>query len=261
MFNFAFDKKTITIVLIVILVLWLISAGTSGILNLLLTVPGVLIALTFHEFAHAWAANKLGDDTPKYQGRLNLNPLSHIDPIGFIFLIVAGFGWGKPVQIDPRNFNGKYSLSKAEAIVSAAGPIMNFILAFVFLICAHLILMFWPGAVEQLYLYQIGQIGLTSLGWPGLICLITQSIVSINIGLGVFNLIPLPPLDGSKILTHFLPYKAKEWFYRNEQIFYIVFLLLFITRLSGVILTPIFTAVFNGMDWVVYNIFKLMSLI
>ena len=99
MFNFMFDKKTITIVLAIILGLWLISAGTGGILNLLLTIPGVLIALTFHEFAHAFAANKLGDETPKLQGRLNLNPLSHIDPVGFIFLIVAGFGWGKPVQI------------------------------------------------------------------------------------------------------------------------------------------------------------------
>lgn len=249
MFNFAFDKKTITIILIVILVLWLISAGTSGILNLLLTVPGVLIALTFHEFAHAWAANKLGDDTPKYQGRLNLNPLSHIDPVGFVFLIIAGFGWGKPVQIDPRNFNGKYSLSKAEAIVSAAGPIMNFILAFVFLILYY-VLFVVTDAVTGL-----------SMQWQQILFAIITYTISINIGLGVFNLIPLPPLDGSKILTHFLPYKAKEWFYRNEQIFYIVFLLLFITRLSGVILTPIFNAVFNGMDWVVYNIFKLMSLI
>lgn len=94
MFNFAFDKRTITIVLIVILVLWVISAGTSGILNLLLTVPGVIIALTFHEFAHAWAAVKLGDETPKIQGRLSLNPLNHIDPVGLVFLIIAGFRMG-----------------------------------------------------------------------------------------------------------------------------------------------------------------------
>lgn len=249
MFNFAFDKRTITIVLVIILGLWLISAGTSGILNLLLTIPGVLIALTFHEFAHAWAANKLGDETPRLQGRLNLNPLSHIDPIGFVFLIVAGFGWGKPVQIDPRNFNGKYSLSKAEAIVSAAGPIMNFILAFVFLIIYY-VLFVATNALEGL-----------SMQWQQIIFAIITYTVSINIGLGVFNLIPLPPLDGSKILTHFLPYNAREWFYRNQQIFYIVFLVLFITNLSSVILTPIFTAVFNGMDWVVYNIFKLLSLI
>ena len=261
MFNFAFDKRTITIVLAVILGLWLISAGTDGILNLLLVIPGVLIALTFHEFAHAFAANKLGDETPKVQGRLNLNPLSHIDPVGFIFLIIAGFGWGKPVQIDPRNFNGKHSISKAEAIVSVAGPIMNFILAFVFLIFTNLIFIYWPEATEQYYLYSIGQTTLTSIGWPGLICLITQSVVAINVGLGVFNLIPVPPLDGSKILMHFLPYKGKEWFYKNGQIFYIVFLVLILTNLSSVILTPIFNEVLTGMQWLVYNIFKLLTLI
>lgn len=249
MFNFMFDKKTLTIILVVILGLWLISAGTSGILNLLLTIPGVLIALTFHEFAHAWVANKLGDETPRVQGRLNLNPLSHIDPVGFVFLIVAGFGWGKPVQIDPRNFNGKYSLSKAEAIVSAAGPIMNFILAFVFLIIYYI-------------LFVITDVlsGL-SIMWQQVIFAVITYTVSINIGLGVFNLIPLPPLDGSKILMHFLPYKGKEWFYKNQQIFYIVFLILFVTGLSSVVLTPIFNTVFTGMEWVVYNIFKLLTLI
>lgn len=249
MFNFMFDKKTITIVLAVILGLWLITTGTDGILNLLLTIPGVLIALTFHEFAHAWAANKLGDETPRVQGRLNLNPLSHIDPVGFIFLIVAGFGWGKPVQIDVRNFKGKYSISKAEAIVSAAGPIMNFILAFIFLIIYYIL--FAVTDVLNGLSYQ----------WQQIIYIVMTYTISINIGLGVFNLIPLPPLDGSKILMHFLPYKGKEWFYRNQQIFYIIFLILFVTGLSSVILTPIFSGVLTGMEWLVYNIFKLLTLI
>jgi len=249
MFNFMFDKKTITIVLAIILGLWLISAGTDGILNLLLTIPGVLIALTFHEFAHAWAANKLGDETPKIQGRLNLNPLSHIDPVGFIFLIVAGFGWGKPVQIDVRNFKGKHSISKAEAIVSAAGPIMNFTLAFVFLVLYY-ILFRVTNAISGL-----------SDQWQQVIFLVMTYTISINIGLGVFNLLPVPPLDGSKILMHFLPYKGKEWFYRNQQIFYIIFLILFVTGLSSVILTPIFSGVLTGMEWVVYNIFKILTLI
>lgn len=249
MFNFAFDKRTITIVIVVMLVLWLIMAGTDGILSLLLTIPGVLIALTFHEFAHAWAANKLGDDTPRMQGRLNLNPLSHIDPMGFAFLIVAGFGWGKPVQIDPRNFNGKYSLSKAEAIVSAAGPIMNFILAFVFLIIYY-VLFKVTNVMDAL-----------SMQWQLIIYQIMLYTISINIGLGVFNLIPLPPLDGSKILMHFLPYNAKQWFYNNQQMFYIIFLIVWITGLAGSILTPIFNAVLNGMDWLVYNLLKLLTFI
>ena len=249
MFNFGLDRRTITIIIVVMLGLWLLSSGTGELLSLLLTIPGVLIALTFHEFAHAYAANKLGDETPRMQGRLNLNPLSHIDPFGFVFLIVAGFGWGKPVQIDSRNFNGKHSLSKAEAIVSAAGPIMNFILAFAFLILYYV-------------LFKVTNVlnGLT-LQWQGVIQMIVIYTISINIGLGVFNLIPLPPLDGSKILMHFLPYNGKQWFYNNQQMFYIVFLLIWITGLSSTILNPIFNGILSGMEWVVYNIFKLLTLI
>ena len=249
MFGFMFDKKTITIVLIVLLGLWLISAGTAGILNLILTIPGVLIALTFHEFAHAWMANRLGDETPKSQGRLNLNPLSHIDWIGFVFLIVAGFGWGKPEQIDPRNFKGKCSVSSAEALVAAAGPIMNFILAFVFLILYYALFVVTDA------------LSMISVSWRQIIEIVLTYTISINIGLGVFNLIPIPPLDGSKILMHFLPYKGKEWFYKNQQIFYIVFLLLVVTRLSSLILTPIFSGVLSGMDWIVFNIFRLLKLL
>ena len=249
MFNFAFDKKTITIILVVMLLIWLMSAGTGGILNLLLTIPGVLIALTFHEFAHAYAADKLGDETPRMQGRLNLNPISHIDPIGFVFLIVAGFGWGKPVQIDSRNFNGKYSISKAEAIVSAAGPIMNFVLAFVFLIIYYI-------------LFKVTDvINSLSSGWQLIVYQIVLYTITINIGLGVFNLIPLPPLDGSKILMHFLPYNGKEWFYNNQQKFYIIFLIIWVTGLSGTILNPIFSGVLNGLDWLAYNLLKLLTLL
>ena len=250
MFGFMFDKKTIIIVLIVLLGLWLVSAGTNGILDLILTIPGILIALTFHEFAHAWMATRMGDETPKYQGRLNLNPLSHIDWVGFVFLIVAGFGWGKPVQIDPRNFKGKRSLSSAEALVAAAGPIMNFILAFILLIIYY-----------ALFLATDALNGLSS-NWQQIIELVLTYTISINIGLGVFNLIPVPPLDGSKILMHFLPAKGKEWFYKNQQVFYIIFLLFVIIRpLTSLILTPIFSGVLTGMNWIVYNIFTLLKLI
>ena len=249
MFNFSLDKRMITIILVIILALWLLNAGTAGILSLLLTIPGVLIAITFHEFAHAWTAVKLGDDTPKRQGRLSLNPFSHMDPVGIILLIVAGFGWGKPVEIDPRNFNGKYSLSKAEAIVAAAGPIMNFILAFIFMIIYY-----------ALFAATSALAGLPIV-WQNIINYIILYTISINIGLGVFNLIPLPPLDGSKVLMHFLPAKGKEWFYNNQQIFYVVFLLIWITGLSSVILQPAFTAVYAGIRWVVEKLFRLLSLI
>lgn len=242
MFNFGFDRKAIIIVIVIMLVAWIISAGTNGLMSILLSLPGVIIAMTFHEYAHALAAYKLGDDTPKVQGRLNLNPLSHIDPIGIVLLIVAGFGWGRPVQIDSRNFDGKYSLSKAEAIVAAAGPIMNFILAFVFAIIYYIL--FEATTVLS---------GLSASAYT-IVYIIMIQIISVNIGLGVFNLIPLPPLDGSKVLMHFLGYNAKQWFYRNERIFYIAFLLLWMTGLLSSLLSPIFSGVFSGITWLAYKI-------
>lgn len=134
MFNFSYDKRFLYIILGISIVLGLIGMSKLELLSLLLTLPGVIVAITFHEFAHAYAAYRLGDDTPKMQGRLNLNPTSHLDPIGFVLLIFAHIGWGKPVQINPRNFDRKVSMSKGEAIVSVAGPVMNFMLAIVFTI-------------------------------------------------------------------------------------------------------------------------------
>jgi hypothetical protein len=120
MFGHGIDKKMLLIIFGIFAAYSILSGGTAGIQNVVFALPGIIIALTFHEFAHAFMAVKLGDDTPKMQGRVNLNPISHVDPIGFIFLLVAGFGWGKPVEIQPRNFNSKYTLSQAEAIVAAA---------------------------------------------------------------------------------------------------------------------------------------------
>lgn len=249
MFGFGLDKRTLYIIIAVMAVITLASLGTSGILSLLISIPGVLIAMTFHEFAHAFVADKLGDYTPRMQGRLNLNPLSHIDPIGLICLIVAGFGWGKPVQINSRNFNGKKSTSAAEAIVAIAGPIMNFILAFIFIIIIAIIEYINPSILYS---------GLQITIWYEILL----NIVIINLSLGVFNLIPIPPLDGSKVLNHFLPYNAKQWFYKNEQIFTIVFFLLLFIRPAGVsvisrILTPIIGGILDGFVWIVSSIFGL----
>ena len=244
MFNFGFDRKAMIIVIAIMLIAWVSSLGSGGLLGVLLSLPGVIIAMTFHEYAHALAAYKLGDDTPKMQGRLNLNPLSHIDPIGLVLLLVAGFGWGKPVEIDSRNFDGKYSISKAEAIVAAAGPIMNFVLAFVFSIIYYI-------------LFATNILNSLSASAYSILYTIIVQIISINIGLGVFNLIPLPPLDGSKVLMHFLGYNAKQWFYRNERIFYIAFVMLWITGLLSSLLSPIFSGVFSGITWLA---FKLVSI-
>lgn len=205
----------------------------GSLMGLLLTLPGVIIAITFHEFAHAYAAYKLGDDTAKMQGRLNLNPLSHMDPVGFVLLIFAHVGWGKPVQINPRNFDRKYSQGAGEAIVSVAGPVMNFILAIVFTVLYFVLLKFATSFI----LSQVGMIIIT----------IIQSTIIVNVGLGVFNLIPLPPLDGSKIFRNFMSYNVKQWLDKYERVFYIVFLVLWISGLAGKIISPIIELISTGL--------------
>lgn len=245
MFQFGMDRKTLYIIMAVLVVMSLgrYLSDTNALLSLVLTLPAVLIAITFHEYAHAFAADKLGDDTPRRQGRLTLNPLAHLDPVGSIMLVFAGFGWGKPVEINPRNFNRTISMSKGEAIVSIAGPVMNFILAILFSIIYFSIGKFAPTFIFT----QLGIIIMTLL----------QITVMINVGLGVFNLIPLPPLDGSKVLNHFLPYSAKEWFARYSQVFYIIFVVLWITGIAGNIISPIINWVYQGITYLVALLFRM----
>lgn len=238
---FGFDKRFIYVIIAILAISFLATMTGEKLLGLVLTIPGVLIAMTFHEYAHAKAADLLGDDTPRIQGRLNLNPFSHVDPIGFALLLFAGFGWGRPVEINPRNFNRNMELTKAEAIVSVAGPGMNFVIALLFMLIYVGMISF--GFVTNELTFYISQI-------------INYTAI-VNIGLGVFNLIPLPPLDGSKILTHFLPYNGRQWFENNQMYFYIGFIVIFITGLAGDIISPLINAVYSGYAFVVTNIFSL----
>ena len=183
MFGFGIDKKTLYIIIGILVAISLLSYGTDGIIGILLSIPAVLIAITVHEFGHAFTAYKLGDDTPLRQGRLSLNPFDHVDPLGLAMLLFAHIGWGKPVQIDPRNYNRNISVEKADAIVSFAGPLMNFITAIIFTLIYCLIIKF---ANVSFYLSTIGTIVMTIVSYT----------ITMNVGLGVFNLIPLPPLDG-----------------------------------------------------------------
>jgi Zn-dependent protease len=236
MYNFQFDKKILYIILGIMVLSMLASylTDTSKLLALVLTIPGVLIAITFHEFAHAFAADKLGDDTPRRQGRLSLNPFAHLDPVGSILLLFAGFGWGKPVEVNPRNYNRDMSMEKADAIVSIAGPVMNFLLALVFTLiyCAVYKFAYFEIATNTVF---------------SLIMSAVYYTIYINIGLGVFNLIPLPPLDGSKVIMPFLPYKAKQWFQDNTMVFYIIFLAIWIFGIAGTIISPIINAISSGL--------------
>ena len=230
----SFDKRTMYIIVAILLLvaLWQFGNEPGKLMALCLTAPGVLVAITFHEFAHGFAAYKLGDDTAKNDGRLSLNPFAHLDPVGTLMLLVAGFGWGKPVQVNPRNYNRNMSVEKADAIVSIAGPAMNLVLAIVF----ALIYCAMAKFAESFILTNIGMILFTMIEYT----------ISVNIGLGVFNLLPLPPLDGSKVILPFLPYNAKEWFINNEYIFYIAFIMLYITGFASVIISPIIEVVTSG---------------
>ena len=235
MYNFSLDKRVIYVVITIMVIMSLTNLITNpgALFSLLASIPGVLIAITFHEYAHGLAAYKLGDNTAKDEGRLSLNPLAHLDPIGTLMLVFAGFGWGKPVHVDPRNYTRKISMEKGEAIVSLAGPLMNIILAFIFTLiyCA---------------IYKFAGAGFLHSTMGSVLMLMIFYTISINVGLGVFNLIPLQPLDGSKIIMPFLPYKAKEWFVNNEQIFYLVFVVLWITGLAGIIISPAISWITNG---------------
>ena len=160
-------------------------------------VVGLLIAITFHEAAHAFVADRLGDLTPRYMGRLTLNPLAHLDPVGTILILIAGFGWGRPVMFNPVAL--KNSVTGA-ALISLAGPVTNFVLAFVF---------------SQLIRFNIAPTNL----W--------LQIAEINVVLGVFNLFPIAPLDGEKIIKALLPINLRQnW--EELQRFGIFFLIIFI---------------------------------
>lgn len=237
------DRKWIYLIMGILLLTGVMDMLRGGaIINLLLTLPGLLVAITFHEYAHALAADKLGDDTPRRQNRLNLNPLSHLDPVGSVLLLFAGFGWGKPVEINPRNFDRNVSMSKGEAIVSAAGPITNMILALIF-------------AIIYFFLVKFGTIWIVSTNLGTIVATIIKTTIYINIGLGVFNLLPFPPLDGSKIFINFMPYKIRSWLLEKQQIFYIIFLVIWLTWISSFIIRPVIDAIAQGIFWLVTKLF------
>lgn len=146
----------------------------------LLQIISLVIALTIHEFSHAWMADHLGDPTPRLQGRLTLNPISHLDPIGTLLLLVAGFGWGKPVEFDPYNLKRP---QRDTTLIALAGPVSNLLLATILAILLRTIGMAMPSFLISTLIFTI----------------------FMNITLAIFNLIPIHPLDGGKVLIGILP--------------------------------------------------------
>jgi Zn-dependent protease len=180
----------------------------------LYSIPAVLIAITLHEYAHGFVSWKLGDPTPEKDGRLSLNPIHHLDLLGTLCLLVFHMGWAKPVQINP----GYYKNPKlGTVLVSLAGPCMNFIIAFISMF----------GVVST---YTM-----SGMVWD-VIYYLCLYLVIINIGLGIFNLIPIPPLDGSKVLSAILPEKLYFGYMKYERYF---MLILLVAVYFGILSTPI----------------------
>lgn len=189
----------------------------NGIYDLLISLPGIVLALSFHEFAHAQVSDWLGDRTPRLTGRLTLEPWAHLDLIGTLMLVFFGFGWAKPVPIDPYNYTNP---RRGVFLVSLAGPAMNLILAF---------LLAFPVALGW---------GWFGPGTGSIIYRMLQSAFFINVALAVFNLIPLPPLDGSKIVAALLPEGQLNLFEQLEAYGPILLMFLLITNIIGRIVGP-----------------------
>ena len=186
---------------------------------LLLTLPAVLWAISFHEFCHGYAAKLVGDPTAERSGRLSLNPLDHFDLVGTLMLLLVGFGWAKPVPINTRYFRHP---RRDLVIVSLAGIVGNILTA---VVCV-------------LFLRFLGEPWYRLAGRAGITVLI-QMIV-INVGLAAFNLIPIPPLDGSRVLEAFLPFRFLRYYYWLERYGMIILLVLLMTGIVDVLFNPIF---------------------
>lgn len=189
--------------------------------QLILGIPAILLAIAFHELAHGFVAYKLGDPTPKYQGRLTLNPMAHLDPLGAIALLVFKIGWAKPVLINPQYFKNR---KRDTALVSIAGPLSNVLLAWLF----YNILRFVPNLMPSLSLART-------------MYLFLLMNVQINLGLAAFNLLPIPPLDGSKIVAAFLPPKVEYKYHQLAHYGPFLLILLLVTGGAQIIINPIYS--------------------
>ncbi len=190
------------------------SFDRTDLIRLLVSIPVILFSLSFHEFAHGYIAYKLGDNTARFHGRLTLNPLKHLDPIGALAMLIAGFGWAKPVPINPRNFQNP---KKGMALTGLAGPVSNLILSFI-------------GVLLYRVTYAVfSAVGITSDSSYWLmvaLLLFFSAFASMNAALAVFNLIPVPPFDGSRIFYFVLPDRYYFAVMRYERVIMMVTLLL-----------------------------------
>lgn len=199
------------------------AALMSSMLHYIFLVPVILLSLTVHEFSHALMADFLGDPTPRRMGRLSLNPLRHLEPVGTLLLFFAGFGWARPVLVDPGNFRVP---QRAMLSVAMAGPLSNVALAFSGAAGCKLLAMslpiFAPGGLVVI-----------------IIATVLQTLMTINLSLALFNLLPFPPLDGSRIVSYLLPARYRLQYRQFEELAPMILLLLFALGGLGIILSPL----------------------
>lgn len=215
--------------------------GLFNLQNILIGVPTTLLALTIHEFAHGWVSEKLGDPTPRYQGRLTLNPMAHLDLFGTLLMVLTGFGWAKPVQINPNYYKNR---TKGMALVAAAGPIANFLLAFAGILV---------GSIILLIMSSLG----ASYETVSVVYTIMFYFAFRNLCFMVFNLIPLPPLDGFKVAGLIIPPKIYYNILRYEQY---VLLGIMLLSLSGAFGSIIGTGVNFFLDLIINVVSKLLGI-
>lgn len=221
--------------------------------NLIFVLPVLIIGLSIHEAAHAWSAYKLGDDTAEREGRLTLNPIVHIDPFGLIFMVFSwlsgvGFGWAKPVPVDTKRLRHRF---RDMAIIAAAGPISNVLQAFAWLGILFVVkLVLPPNAVEDV-IWEIRQSDVyTPDSFATMFIFWGAQGILLNLFLAAFNMIPIPPLDGSRIAVFLMPTEQKEFILRLEPYgFFILIILLQVGALRGMG-EPVFQAWATMLRWI-----------
>ena len=184
---------------------------TSSLKEFILLIPVILFSLTVHEVCHGWVADRFGDPTARATGRLTLNPIAHLDPLGTIMLFIAHFGWAKPVMVNPYNLQDP---KKDMIWISLAGPGANFLLALI-------------AGITLRILMGFGSIDVSGFMWSSIYALLILTL-QINLALGIFNLIPIPPLDGAKVLFGFLPARYEHQYLWLERYGMVILLALFV---------------------------------
>ena len=194
--------------------------------TIIANVPALLIGFAFHECAHAWVADRLGDPTPRSQGRLTLNPFVHLDLFGTLMALLYQFGWAKPVLTQPHYFKGNQA--RGRMLVAIAGPIANLLMAFIAMLA-------WVLTVSLL----------GSSTWSPILSQVFRSIVLLNLGLGIFNLLPIPPLDGFAILRWLLPGRFYKVLNTLETYGMFILVIILFTNILGIVLYPAVSGLYS----------------